>query len=250
MSDVPQDEQQNNDSSRRKSNKPEGDGNHQPGLGGKQHHRKLEEDNERKRWSFRGGLPPAPEDGFVMMGDLLSLSVYSFADHFVCQDLAQFFLAPSSSSASSAASPALVAPVWLDSAHPFSDHVMSVLVRDASVVHYSPILQPTGLAATVLATCWLLSGYLNHAFAYRNTLDCSTPRTLIVTARSWVVSSLLVMAAVILTSNTSPEHWRQAFTIGDIAYIWDSLTVLCVWRFMASSLLGSGGGGEDDTGGW
>jgi hypothetical protein len=247
MSDVPQDDQ-NKD--RRSNKNVDTDNNNQQQPGVRDGNKRRKPDGPG-RSVFSRGLPPAPEDHFVLVGDLLSLSVYSFSDHFVCQDLAQFFLAPSSSASATLSSAASAhPPVWLDASHSYSDHVLDVLLRDANVVHYSPILQPIGLAATVLASCWLLSGWLNHAFAYRNTLDCSTPRTLLVTARSWVVSSLLVMAMVGLTSNTSPEHWWQAFTVGDIAYIWDSLTVLCVWRFMASSLLGSGGGGEDDTGGW
>jgi hypothetical protein len=250
MSDVPQEDKSNNnnksDNARRKTKK---DGGRNPQRS------RSNDDREDQRRFFR--LPPPPEDYFVLVGDVLALSVYSFSDHFVCQDLAQFFLpsaggAGGSASASSALNQvAQRAPVWLDATHSYSDHVMNVLLRDATVVHYSPLLQPMGLAATVLASSWLLSGYLNEAFAYRNTLECSTPRTLLVTARSWVVSSLIVMTLVALTSNSSPEHWWQAFTIGDIDYIWDSLTVLCVWRYMASSLLGSGGsGGDDDTGGW
>lgn len=246
MSDVPQDDNsnKNSDSARRKSKKD----------GGRNPQSRSSDDGDEQRRFFR--LPPPPEDYFVLVGDLLALSVYSFSDHFVCQDLAQFFLPSASGAGAASASSALNqaarhAPVWLDGTHSYSDHVMNVILRDATVVHYSPLLQPMGLAATVLASSWLLSGYLNEAFAYRNTLDCSTPRTLLVTARSWVVSSLIVMALVALTSNSSPEHWWQAFTIGDIDYIWDSLTVLCVWRYMASSLLGSGGsGGDDDMSRW
>lgn len=193
-------------------------------------------------------LPPAPEDQFVLIGDLLSLFVYSFSDHFVCQDLASFFL-PGSTTDSVTLDQALGGhqPVWLDATSSYHSHVLHVLLHDATVTHYSPLLQPTGLAACALASCWLLAGWWHRAFLYRNTLSCSTPHTLRVTARAWLTACLLLTAAVGISSyaltGTSYEYWWQAYTRGDLDYIWDSLTVLCVWRYMASSMLGSG---EDD----
>jgi hypothetical protein len=202
-------------------------------------------DNDPK--PLRIQLPPAPEDHFVLIGDLLSLFVYSFSDHFVCQDLASFFLSIPTSAMSTTTADIVGQPVWLDATSSYNDHVLQVILHDATVTQYSPLLQPTGLAACVMASCWLLAGWWHQAFAYRNTLDCSTPRTLMVTAKAWVTASLLVMVAVGVTSNalsSSHDYWWQAFTRGDVDFIWDSLTVLCVWRYIASSLLGAGGDGD------
>jgi len=219
---------------------------------------------------FKFDLPPPPEDRFVMAGDLLSLFVYAFFDHFVCVDLASFVNAAAANDRTAVAAAtssssadfvgdhiALSAPVWLDmsTSSGYRDHVLHVLLSDQTVTQYSPLLQPTWLAGCLLASAWLLAGWWHRSFAYKNTLDCSPDRVLTVTAKTWVTSCLALMVGVAASNSVllGPHHqigleWWQTFKKGDVEYIWDSLTVLCMWRFMASSLLGSGGNCDDDSG--
>lgn len=192
-----------------------------------------DKDNDDDQVRFK--LPPPPEDQIVMAGDLMSLFIYGFADHFVCQDLAASLSASSTDPLESVLD---MPPVWLDSTFSYSDHVLQVLQYDLSVTQYSPLLQPMGLAACLLASSWLLSGWWHKAFSLRNTLDCATDRALTVTAKAWFTSCLVLLLAVGF-SNYQLSH-VVSFTKGDITFVFDTLTVLSMWRFMASSLLGSG----------
>jgi len=210
-----------------------------------------DEEDEDDRVQFNFKMPPPPEDQFVMTGDLLSLFVYAFTDHFVCQDLASFANAGVKSEEIAAiASRAGTAdsilssgtPVWLDHSSGYRDQVLHVLLSDHTVTQYSPLLQPTGLAACVLAAAWLGCGWWNRAFSFKNTLDCRADRALVVTARTWLATCAVLLFGVAVT-NAALLGDGLHLTKGDADYILDSLSVLCLWRFIASSMLGSGGGG-------
>jgi len=219
--------------------------------------------------------PPFPEDQFVMTGDLLSLFVYAFTDHFVCRDLAQYLTAMTSdrqaavwaigdrAGSSALAGPDVAAtatdhvltsvPVWLDSTQiHHRDHVLHVLLDDRTITQYSPLLESAGMAACALAGAWLVSGWIHSAFQYKNTLECDTDRALAVTAQTWFTTTLLMLGGVAATNSiflssssaaAANEFWWQTFSKGDVDYIFGALSVVCLWRFIASSMLGSGGGG-------
>ena len=110
----------------------------------------------------------------------------------------------------------------------------------------SPLLEPMGMATTLLASSWLLAGWFHRAFAYKNTLNCPTDKALTVTARTWLTTCLILFGLVVTSQAlTGMEDWATNFRKGDVDYIVDSLTVLIVWRFMASWLLGGGSSGEN-----
>ena len=195
------------------------------------------DDDEDDDW-FQFTLPPPPEDEMILMGDLMSIFVYGFADHWICHDLAQ------------AADPVDAAlathPVWLDHSHAFAPTVLQVVHDAQSVTQYSPLLQDAGAACCVMASAWLLGGWLQGAFLTRNTLDCSTQRALQVTAQAWLVTCA-IMAYVVATTSwlndailQAPLEWN-GFTKGDADYILDSLIVIAAWRWLASYLMGRGG---------
>lgn len=196
-------------------------------------------------------LPPPPEDHFVLMGDLLSLATYGFSDHFFCNDMAHFMMrgldSPQKLYQAAASVPTSGgvltsssewgAPVWLNTDHSFYEHVLHVTLQDRLVTTYSPVLEPVGLATCLLATCWLLAGWWHRAFLFPNTVACSTSRALTKTAQTWLTCTVLMLMTVGV-SHTVDTH--AVFTRGDVDYILDSLTVLAMWRFLASWLLGTG----------
>ena len=188
-------------------------------------------------------LPPPPEDQFVMIGDLLSLTVYGITDHLVCQIMSHNLVPTESHKvyadmvASSDAT--LHAPVWWDAASPQATAVLQATLESHVVTKYSPLLEPMGQATTLLAAAWLLAGWFHRAFLYQNTLDCPTEKALAVTARTWLSTCAILMGLVVMTQALAGmEDWATNFQRGDVDYIVDSLTVLTVWRFMASTLLG------------
>ncbi|GKZ00266.1 hypothetical protein MPSEU_000979500 [Mayamaea pseudoterrestris] len=224
-------------------------------------------------------LPPPPEDHLILAGDLMSIFVYGFTDHFVCHDLAIATAQKSAEVAAQSAStsialaaasdgggstnaimsllsvasppPSLAVvnhPVWLDPSHSYAPNVLHVLHESHLVSNYSPLLQPVGVACCVLASAWLVGGWLQGAFLHRNTLECSTEQALRVTAKAWIITCAIMLYLVATTSwlndailQTSPMEWN-GFTKGDVDYILDSLIIIGFWRWIASYMMGYGGG--------
>jgi hypothetical protein len=194
-------------------------------------------------------LPPPPEDHLVLTGDLLSLAVYGFTDHFLCNDMAlmmmrdldspqKLYEAAASAPSSGGVFPASDwgAPVWLDSGSSFSSHVLQVTLQDRLVASYSPLLEPVGLATCLLATCWLIAGWWHRAFQFPNSVACTTTRALAKTAQTWLTCTVLMLGIVSMSHMLD----NNVTTKGDLDYILGSLTCLSVWRFMISYMLGTG----------
>ena len=200
------------------------------------------EENKDYWWK----LPPPPEDQFVLIGDLLSLAVYGISDHLVCQIMSHQLVPTSSreiyTDMVANADAALHAPVWWDAASPQATAVLQATLESHLVTQYSPLLEPMGQATTLLAAAWLLAGWFHRAFLFQNTLDCPTEKALEVTARTWLTTCAILLTLVVASQAVmGMEDWATNFQRGDVDYIVDSLTVLIVWRFMASYLLGGGG---------
>jgi hypothetical protein len=211
----------------------------------------------------------------------MSLFVYAFSDHFVCHDCAALAVRQAAHAGSAQLHAAAIdnglasagnLPVWLDTtgnaaavttvgwadwASP-ADAVLQQQLQDHLVVQYSPVLQDTGMAAVLLTASWLLAGYLHEAFATKHTLDCPTDHALLKTAQTWLTACTLLLGVTAATNymmHGGVDNYmegagltdglglllQQLFTRGDLDYILDSLSVLVLWRFMMSSMLGSGG---------
>ena len=204
--------------------------------------------------------PPPPEDTFVMIGDLLSLCVYGISDHFFCQVVARMMVrqtladplhhlngaaaAQVSNGGSAGMGGAVVnslqAPVWLDLQSPYTDHILEMNLSNQLVNQYSPLLEPMGAATCLLIACWLLAGWFHQAFSYRNTLDCSTERALMVTVQTWLTTCALLFGMVLLSQALCGCDSFYLLKRGDLDYVVDSASVLIMWRFLAAFLLGSG----------
>lgn len=204
--------------------------------------------------------PPPPEDILVLSGDVVVLFIYAFCDHFVCQDMAEAIVRDEVIRGSGVQQVVLQVndlgvPVWWNMADcsPFFqstvDGALGQALADRLVVQYSPILQSTGVAACMLTGTWLLSGWMHRAFSFDNTLECTTEHALVKTAQAWITSSVLLLVAVQMSRVAacgcpSPSALPAAlaqFKRGDLGYVLDSLSVLVVWRFLVSQVLGNTG---------
>ena len=135
----------------------------------------------------------------------------------------------------------LHAPVWWEAGSPQASSILQATMESHLVTQYSPLLEPMGQATTLLAGAWLLAGWFHRAFLYQNTLDCTTEKVLYVTARTWITTCLILFGLVVMTQAAMDvENFATNFAKGDVDYIVDSLTVLMVWRFMASTLISGG----------
>lgn len=206
-------------------------------------------------------LPPPPEDQISMVGDIASIFLYSFLDHFMTYLYDDFLNSPSAVNTISApaaleyfaaatseisgtpTSSAL--PVWFDtvSSAPFGIIPLTTSLPLHHHVSYAPIISSAGMASVVLCSTWLACGYMTGAFRFSNTLG-STQRALAVTAVTWFATVMVVTALAygsdVLVGNMDQLHYTVGLTKADVDFIFDSLSVLLVWRFLWSSIFGSG----------
>jgi len=214
-------------------------------------------DNSKKDlwWDRFLKPPPKPEDQFIMTGDLLSLCVYGITDHFFCQTVSKMMVQqtlsdPAHHLSRAAASTLennggnsamlLQSPVWLDMNSPYANQVFESNLASQLVTQYSPLLEPMGQATCILVACWLLAGWYHEAFSFKNTLNCSTERALTVTGRTWLSTCAILFGLVMASQAACGCDHFYLIKRGDLDYILDSSTVLVMWRFLASFMLGSG----------
>jgi len=209
-----------------------------------------------QKWlQWFAGTIRQPEDSFTLIGDLLAIAVYGWTDHFFGHDLAQYLVAHTTIRPDYYADTAAQQlPAWTAAA---SDPVTAILrteLADQVVTRYSPLLQSTGAAATLLAVCWLVAGSVWGTFDYRRTLQCSSTTALQQTAVTWATAAALLLAVtvlanygmVILTTGGDGLATTSILpTVGDVIFAGDVWSVLTLWRFLINFLLGSGEDGED-----
>ena len=218
-------------------------------------------DQYHRKW-----LPEPPEDILTLAGDVASLMLYAFTDHYLNHVVVSHILASSASAADAAKaldpsglSVTLAStPVWLDAggAPQLQDQVLLWDLQSKVTPQWTPLLESAGGASVALASCWILAGLVHQAFHFRNTLDCSTHRAVAVTGQTWVTCALLLMGLACLTSHLdasavstsvlmgegrilSPlEEGFRGLTRSDADYVVNSLGVVLTWRFLVSYLLG------------
>ena len=186
-----------------------------------------------------------PEDQLTLAGDVFSIFIYSFIDH----EATWLFDSLSAASTNHALLPR-VPPVWFNAlnAAPFgSIPLISALPMEHHFI-YSPAIIYPGLASVLLATFWIFTSTLTGALSFKNTL-CDSRRALLITTLTWVFTALLVglfaWASDGVIGHFDAYHKSVGLTRSDMDYIAGSLTVLLFWRFIVSTLIGSGG---DSTG--
>lgn len=197
---------------------------------------------------IKSSLPPAPEDQIALTGDILTIFVYSYIDHIVNQ----LYVASASLGASDPmtyidANGGASLPVWFDPSHlqTFGSNWLSAAGHHD--VPYAPGIATSGLAFVALAASWIFSGYLSGAFLHKNTLECTPSDAMMVTLRTWAATALMVS----LLAWGSDAVWgaldgvnalsapaRGGLTRADCDFIFDSLSVLALWRLMLNYLFG------------
>lgn len=229
--------------------------------------RRRKNNNNNNDW-----LPEPPQDHLTLAGDMASLFLYAFMDHFTSQVYMASLFATSTSAAEAAhrLDPMVQAttPVWLDALAlgPQSvDHVLFLDLESRFMPHFTTLLDSAGMASVSLASCWLVAGLFHQAFHYRNTLDCSTHRVIRVTGQTWLTACFLlvlltsasqhwimnnmdmmeedtvVSTLVLMTEGRiiSPVgDWFRVLSRADCDYIFNSLGVVLWWRFLLSFFLG------------
>jgi hypothetical protein len=197
-------------------------------------------------------LPPPPEDQLAMGGDIIALFVYAFLDHFL-NDLMASALASGDSATAAAVDPetatqlamSTAIPVWYDiSAHAGSPFNGVSVLPALGYVPYAPAISTAGTSAVVLASSWLFTGWITGAFLYKNTVECSVSKAIAVAGRTWI-SATVITVGIALASDawcdcvTNPS--LGGLTKADADFLFGSLSVLAMWRFVLGSILGNGG---------
>jgi hypothetical protein len=226
-----------------------------------------EQSTPKKRVSFLATkLPPPPEDQLSMIGDISCLFLYSFLDHFVNKVYDKWMNSPnvidflsasaaieSSSAASMEYSSNLISgsvsssslPVWFDlySSAPFGNIPLSSALPLEHHITYAPAIEAAGMASVLMCCSWLLSGYFTGAFRFKNTIECSTNHAILVTAKTWIFSSLMMLGIAWFSDSAvgcvDCLHKTVGITKADADYIFDSLSVLLTWRYILSSFFGN-----------
>ena len=197
-------------------------------------------------------LPPPPEDQLAMSGDIIALFVYAFLDHFL-NDLMASTLASVDSGTAAAIDPetatqlamSTAIPVWYDVAAHAGTPFNGVSVLPAlGYVPYAPAISTAGTSAVILVSSWLFTGWITGAFLYKNTLECSVQKAVAIVGRTWI-SATVITVGIALASDawcdcaTNPS--LGGLTKADADFIFGSLSVLAMWRFVLGSILGNGG---------
>lgn len=211
-------------------------------------------------------LPPPPEDQISMAGDIACLFLYTMIDHFVNKIYDQYLNSPetintfsasaaieSASAASSDISTNIVGnemvanslPVWFDASAsaPFGNIPLTSALPLEHHIIYSPAIAMYGTASVLLCSAWLISGYFTGAFQFKNSLMSSPNKAVIVTAKTWVLSSLIMFGIAYgsdsLVGCVDCLHKSVGVTKADADFIFGSLSVVMMWRFILSSFFGS-----------
>ena len=100
------------------------------------------------------------------------------------------------------------------------------------------------MAAVLFGTTWMVCGYFTGAFKYKNTLECSPSRAILVTALNWFCTCVIMLSIAyssdLLIGEIDALHKSVGLTRADVDYILESLSALLVWRYTLNLILGYG----------
>lgn len=135
-------------------------------------------------------------------------------------------------------------PVWFDplSSAPYGNVPLNSALPIEHHITYAPAISSVGSASVLMCSIWLLCGYLTEAFRFKNTLECSRSQAILITTKTWILSSIILItiayASDVLVGSIDSLHKITGLSRVDTDFIFDSLSVLLVWRFILSSFFG------------
>jgi len=164
--------------------------------------------NLARNFKDRLKLPPAPEDQFIMTGDIAILFLYVFTSHSINDSVVKGLLDNPHMTIPEAVTEldpfhdlvSLQHPVWVDLAsnpnvpfgNPALERALEVSARESLMNHWGPLLSTEGSACVALCTCWLIAGWFHRAFMFDTTTYCASDHALTKTLQTWLTSALLL----------------------------------------------------------
>lgn len=212
---------------------------------------------------FESKVPPPPNCQLSMTGDVGAIFLYTFLDHYFNHVFDKMLNNPklistsnsaieamttsaelSSEISGSIASPTL--PVWFDSisSAPFGQIPLSAALPIEHHITYAPIMSTAGVASILLTSSWLLTGYFTQAFRMENTLECSPRRAIWITVITWIGTCMLMVGMAYGSdvymgcADCGKYTSVGGLTKADADFIFGSVSVLLVWRFILAEFLG------------
>lgn len=208
-------------------------------------------------------LPPAPEDQFIMTGDIAVLFLYTFTSHSINDSVVTSLLDNPRMTIPEAIKEVdplqhivnLQHPVWVDLAsnpnvpfaNPSVDRALEVSARESLLNHWGPLLSTEGSACVALCTCWLIAGWFHKAFMFDNSTYCGANQALTKTVQTWLTSALLLAC---LATGTD-------WLVGHVPALQSLFCVTCksaangtaagLGEFKAAMAMTTEGGGADQT---
>ena len=111
-------------------------------------------------------------------------------------------------------------------------------------MNYAPAISTPGMSFVLISSVWLFCGYFTGAFLYSSTLQCSAEKSVKVTSFTWFFTCA-IMVAISLASqyivgcvDVVKSFSDIGLTKADSDFLFDSLGVLLVWRYILNYMLG------------
>jgi len=207
---------------------------------------------KKKSKSWRDALPPMPEDHIILTGDIFSLFVYCFMDH-ITDDI---FSEDSMLHALVTSSPqSIQVPVWADISNNFGSSLLREIMNQQQIAHignsallnpdnvpiphYVPIFLSPGVSFVLFTSAWILSGYFNRSFSFSNGIQSDPAQAINIVFKTWIFTAAMMFSIALLSGQICGCDFigSVGMSKSDIEFIFDSLTVLAVWRFVVASML-------------
>mmetsp|Transcript_18977 Transcript_18977/g.24659 ORF Transcript_18977/g.24659 Transcript_18977/m.24659 type:complete len:273 (-) Transcript_18977:233-1051(-) len=188
---------------------------------------------EKLKEEMREKLPKAPEDVLTMSGDIGSLFLYCYLDHFVNHAYTKFLKVSHVIDAEKFGAHS----VWLD---PTALPPILQPVHWSELPCYSKMMSEAGISSVLIVSSWLIAGYFTEAFCFENTISCDARRSLMVTGKTFLLACAFIVSSTMIGNSLCgcPSTHSLAFSLTktDADLIFDSVTVLLTWRFVTNSI--------------
>jgi len=203
----------------------------------------IEDDEERLESKNKVEIRP-PEDLLTLGGDVLAIFLYTYMDHeatwlYDVFSKSHHSILPFSQEMNNRV------PVWFNtfSVEPFGSIPLNIALPVEHHFLYTPALAEPGIASVLFVTLWVTTSILTEALNFKNT-QSDSQTALLMTTYTWIIAAIQIAFVAWLSDGVIGHmdafHKSIGLTHGDMEYLCGSLTVLLIWRFIVSVVLGSG----------